>query len=360
MQRFYRISRYFLPVMFFGYVPFANLAAYEEPGGKLAAFDMAALRGSVTHSFDTLYKTAMPHREPSIGVMGAARYLLIGEGRKGVVVGIDGWLFTTEETRPLPASLSPSVAKIAEIRDTLAAHGTRLIVVPLPAKVDVQAAEASAQELSTEMAGFYADLQAKLNAAQIDTVDARTPLVELVKSKPAFFATDTHWTLDGAAAVAAAVAKSGLIPLGTAQMTRTEEPKAEFAGDLVSYVTTEGIAPMLGLDREDANPYVVAAPADTSDIFAAAQVDVVLIGTSYSANPHWSFAEALKLDLHQDVLNAAEQGLGPVKPMDTYLASDSFRDAPPKVVIWEVPLRYLTDPKLWDGHKIGEELASAN
>lgn len=126
MQRLYRMSRYFLPVVFFGYVPFANLAVYEEPGGKLAAFDMAALRGTVTHSFDTLYKTAMPHRAPSIGVMGAARYLLIGEGRKGVVVGHDGWLFTAEETRPLPASLSPSVAKIAEVRDLLAAHGARL------------------------------------------------------------------------------------------------------------------------------------------------------------------------------------------------------------------------------------------
>lgn len=217
MQSLFRMSRYFLPVMFFGYVPFANLAVYEEPGGKLAAFDMAALRGSVTHSFDTLYKTAMPHRAPSIGVMGAARYLLIGEGRKGVVVGRNGWLFTTEETRPLPASLSPSVAKIAEVRDLLAARGARLVVkVPLPAKVDVQTAEAGTPELSAEMAGFYADLLAKLNAAQVETVDARTPLVELVKTKPAFFATDTHWTLDGAATVAAAVAKSGLIPLGTA------------------------------------------------------------------------------------------------------------------------------------------------
>ncbi|MDB5658925.1 MAG: hypothetical protein JWS10_1540 [Cypionkella sp.] len=360
MQRLYRMSRYFLPVMFFGYVPFANLAVYEEPGGKLAAFDMAALRGSVTHSFDTLYKTAMPHRDASIGVVGAARYLLIGEGRKGVVVGKDGWLFTNEETRPLPVSLQPSVAKIAEIRDQLATHGTKLIVLPLPAKVDVQSAEAASPELSAEMAGFYSDLLAKLNAAHVETVDARTPLLELVKSKPAFFATDTHWTLDGAAAVAAAIAKSGLIPLGTAEMTRTEEPKTEFAGDLVSYVTTEGIAPMLGLIREDANPYLVAGTADTSDIFAAPQVDVVLVGTSYSANPHWSFAEALKLDLHQDVLNAAEQGQGPVKPMDSYLASESLRDTPPKVVIWEIPLRYLTDPKLWDGHKVGQELASAD
>lgn len=65
-------------------------------------------------------------------------------------------------------------------------------------------------------------------------------------------------------------------------------------------------------------------------------------------------------DFRGFTLDGLAQGQGPVKPMDTYLASDGFRDAPPKVVIWEIPLRYLTDPKLWDGHKIGEEIASAN
>ena len=36
MQTLYRMSRYVLPVVFFGYAPFANLAYFEEPGSKLA------------------------------------------------------------------------------------------------------------------------------------------------------------------------------------------------------------------------------------------------------------------------------------------------------------------------------------
>ena len=30
-----------------------------------------------------------------------------------------------------------------------------------------------------------------------------------------------------------------------------------------------------------------------------------------------------------------------------YLASDEVRDAPPALVIWEFPVRYLTDPTIW-------------
>jgi alginate O-acetyltransferase complex protein AlgJ len=43
-----------------------------------------------------------------------------------------------------------------------------------------------------------------------------------------------------------------------------------------------------------------------------------------------------------------------------YIASDTFRDTPPKVVIWEFPLRYLTDPALWTNPVDPVELASAN
>jgi alginate O-acetyltransferase complex protein AlgJ len=131
---------------------------------------------------------------------------------------------------------------------------------------------------------------------------------------------------------------------------------------LVSYVTSDTLAPMVGLATENVTPYIanIADEGDLGDLFGPQTVDVVLVGTSYSANPDWSFPEALKLSLKSDVLNAAAQGLGPVKPMSDYLASDAFRDAPPKVVIWEFPLRYLTDPKLWTNPVDPVELASAN
>ena len=34
--------------------------------------------------------------------------------------------------------------------------------------------------------------------------------------------------------------------------------------------------------------------------------------------------------------------------MRAFLASDTLRDTPPETVIWEFPVRYLGNQKLWD------------
>jgi alginate O-acetyltransferase complex protein AlgJ len=362
MQNLYRMSRYVLPVVFFGYAPFANLAYFEEPGGKLAPLDMDVLKGTLTASFDHAYKTAMPHRDASIGLIGAARYVLSGEGRKGVIAGNDGWLFTAEEARPVISDLAPSLKQISNIRDQLAAAGSTLVLVPVPAKVDVAATKANMPELSGKMESLYATFMDGLHSQGIDVVDTRPSLLALTDATPAFFATDTHWTLEGAKTVAQSVAASGLLTAGTTDMAIEPLPAKTITGDLVSYVTTDGMAPFVGLAPEHLLPYTANAPAtaELGDIFGAQAIDIVLIGTSYSANPDWSFAEALKLSLKSDVLNAAAQGLGPVQPMTDYLASDTFRDTPPKVVLWEFPLRYLTDANLWSDPVEPVELASAN
>lgn len=360
MQTLYRMSRYVLPVVFFGYAPFANVAYFEEPGGKLAPFDMGVLKGTLTHSFDTAYKTAMPHRDASIGLIGAARYILAGEGRKGVIAGNDGWLFTAEEARQPLADLSQSLDQMAAIRRQIEDQGATLVIVPVPAKLDIESAQVDEPELSGQMKHLYAGFMAGLKRAEIDAVDTRPALAAL--GNEAFFATDTHWTVAGAKAVAEAIAATDLIAFGQTEMTLKPLPSKTMAGDLVSFITTDTLAPLVGLAPEYVEPYQVnpTAATDMGDLFGPQAIDIVLVGTSYSANPDWSFAEALKLSLKSDVLNAAAQGLGPVKPMMDYLASDSFRDTPPKVVIWEFPLRYLTDPALWQDAAKSVELASAN
>ena len=212
MQAFYRMTRYALPVLFFGYAPFANMAYLEQPG-ELAPFDMGVLKGTLTQSFDTAYKTAMPHRDASIGLIGAGRYVLVGEGRKGVLTGRDGWLFTAEEARIPGNGLDTGLSEIAAIRTRLAAAGVDLVLVPVPAKVDVQAAQAGAPELSAMMAQLYTGFVSGLQAADVGVVDTRPALLTLAATQPAFFQTDTHWTLEGAAAVAGA----GLLPTARAE-----------------------------------------------------------------------------------------------------------------------------------------------
>ncbi len=347
MTIFLSAARLALPTLFFGYGIFANLAVFSDQRSALALPDTGLLSGGLTHDLDSLYKKDLPHMNLSFGLIGAARYALLGEARQGVIVGRDGWLFSAEEMRPMPsdADLAGIVGIVHAIRAQLAAGGTDLVVVPLPAKIDIYRDSGSDPLFGSSLEVLYADMSAGLAARGIAVVDARSVLLNTVE--PVFFATDTHWTPHGAHLVAAAVAASGAIAPGPMAFDRVDEAAKSLTGDLVSFVTTEAFAPGIGLPLETVTPVLLTAISKEADIFGEAANDIVLVGTSYSANTDWGFANALMLKLGRDVVSVAEQGLGPLKPMQAYLASADYRDAPPAVVIWEIPIRYLTDPAIW-------------
>lgn len=350
MQFILRSARYALPVAFFTYAAIFNLGYARFPGADEVPTDRTALTGALTAKLDSVYRQSLPHRDSAIGLMGALRYLAVGEGRKGVVTGRDGWLFTAEEVRPLTDDLEASLNRVARIRDRLQAAGAELVIVPVPGKLDVHVAH-SDPETARGIATLYDAFLAGLHDRDVPVLDARAALRVDAARDAAFFRTDTHWTPRGAENVARALAASGLVEPGDTGFAIQTGAETRFTGDLVAYVTTEGLAPLLGLKPEVATPYVVTADSagEGLDIFAGTESGAtLLIGTSYSANPTFSFAEALKLALRRDVLNLAVEGRGPAQPMLDYLRSADFRDAPPALVIWEFPVRYLTDPALWD------------
>ncbi|KAF0114538.1 MAG: Uncharacterized protein FD150_1503 [Rhodobacteraceae bacterium] len=350
MQILLRYARYALPVVFFGYAAVFNVEYARFPEPTEVPLDASALKGALTARLDNVYRQSLPHRDSAIGLIGALRYLTVGEGRKGVVAGHDGWLFTAEEVREAPQDISRSLDRIARVRDRLEAVGAELVIVPVPGKLDVHVAESN-PETAAGIVRLYDGFLAGLKLRGVAVLDARAVLRAEAREGLAFFRTDTHWTPGGARAVARGLATSGVIPLGTTTFAVTTVTVAQFTGDLVSFVTNENFASLAGLRPEIAAPYTAAAEGPGSgnlDIFAeTAPGATLLIGTSYSANPAWSFAEALKLALGRDVLNLAVEGEGPARPMLDYLASPYFRDAPPAVVIWEFPVRYLSDPTIW-------------
>jgi alginate O-acetyltransferase complex protein AlgJ len=67
----------------------------------------------------------------------------------------------------------------------------------------------------------------------------------------------------------------------------------------------------------------------------------VLVGTSYSANPLWNFTGALQEAFGEDVVSYATPAHGPFLPMQEYLDSADFKARAPRLVIWEMPERYL-------------------
>lgn len=347
MIMFLSAARLALPTLFFGYAIFANLTLFSQTQSVLQMPDTGLLAGGLTHDLDSLYKKDLPHMSLSFGVIGAARYALLREARPGAVVGQDGWLFSTEEVRPMPsdASLSGIIAHMQDIHAQLASSGITLVVVPLPAKIDVYRDLSPDPAFGEMLEQLYSTFTADLMADGVAVVDARRALLNPVK--PVFFASDTHWTPLGTHLVATAVDVSGMIAAGSTRFVLTQKAPKTLSGDLVSFVTTESFAPAIGLSRETVAPVELTAFGDDSDLFGTADTDIVLVGTSYSANSDWGFANALMQVLRRDVVNVAQEGLGPLKPMQAYLESADFREAPPKVVIWEFPIRYLTDPETW-------------
>ena len=71
-------------------------------------------------------------------------------------------------------------------------------------------------------------------------------------------------------------------------------------------------------------------------------VPVVLAGTSYSlrANFHGFLQQALRAE----ILNSAQDGGGFLQSISAYLADQAYQSAKPKLLIWELPERFLTQP----------------
>lgn len=79
-------------------------------------------------------------------------------------------------------------------------------------------------------------------------------------------------------------------------------------------------------------------------LLSRTSIPVTLVGTSYSArteNNVWNFDGQLEQVLGSEVMNAAQEGKGPVVPMAAYLQTRAWKTAPPQVVVWEIPERYL-------------------
>jgi alginate O-acetyltransferase complex protein AlgJ len=343
-----------LPVLFLGYAVVANYEFAAGLGKDVAEMPgnvSAYLSGEAASQIDSYYRKVMPHRVPSIDVMGAARYAIFKEGRAGVVVGNDGWLFSREEFAA-PLDRTPDLAEaetgIAEIRDALAAKGINLVVVPLPAKADVYREHLSDEVIPDDLSKLYGDFTALLDKVGVRYVDTRQPLLMAKAEGPLFLTTDTHWTPLGAAVAAGAVGETLGAAVPNAYEVSAKAPVAR-EGDLSKFIVTGEFAPLVGLGPESVTPYqATSTDTSASDIFGPSSIPYVLTGTSYSANDMWSFTDSLKGALGADVLNMAEEGKGPIAPMRTLLSSDTLTDSPPETVIWEFPVRYLGQPKLWE------------
>lgn len=339
--------------------------------------DARFLDGRMAQGFEKHYDAQFPARNFGISVWAAIDYLLFDEAQTGLVIGKDNWLFTDEEftvAEGASANVDANLALVESVRDRLAAQDIRLVVAIVPAKARIYAEQLKSRQPPALHAALYSRALEEFKAAEVAAPDLRGVLGDGKAKAPTYLRTDTHWTPHGAALAAVELARAVRAQLPAPEAPRSyqtvDEAKQQHRGDLLSFLPLDPYFSALLPPADELVPAHTEAAdgsqqglmdAPGGDLFGGSGTPrIALVGTSYSANAKWNFAGALQQALDEDVANYARDGKGPFVPMLDYLDSADFKNAPPQLVIWELPERYLpVAQKRDDGHTLAASLKPA-
>jgi alginate O-acetyltransferase complex protein AlgJ len=312
--------------------------------------------GGFAKAFEQHYEERFPAKTLGVNLWAAIDYAVFREGRPGVVIGTHDWLYTDEEFNvgdDYDSAIRANFARIDEVRRELTRQGVALIAAVVPAKARIYPEYLSTRTPASAHVELYDEALAALTASGIPTADLRGPLAAGKTREQTYLRTDTHWAPWGARLAAIEVAnvarEAGLLRSpASAYVTRVANVDV-YRGDLVSFLPldpyfAEFLPPReaIRVMKTDAAGSSNRSSSTEADLFGdSALPEVVLIGTSYSANPLWNFVGALKEALGEDVASYAREGAGPFVPMNTYLHSEDYRTQRPRLVIWEIPERSL-------------------
>ncbi|MFK8331534.1 alginate O-acetyltransferase [Pseudomonas sp. BJa5] len=324
--------------------------------GALSGFQrtaqMSVLDGKLAKAAETHYDEQFPLKRIGTNLWAALDFTLFNEGRPGVVLGREHWLFSDEEFKPIAGSdqfEQENLALIRGVHDTLQQRGVQLVLAIVPAKARLYSEYLGEQTPSTLHSDLYNEFHAQARQAGVFAPDLLAPLQSAKAHGQLFLRTDTHWTPMGAEVVAQqlaeAVSRQNLLNGEPQPFVTEQRQSAPYKGDLTNFLPLDPLfsnllPPPDTLQQRSTRPAESAAQ-DGDALFADNQIPVALVGTSYSANANWNFLGALQQALRSDVVNYAEDGHGPLLPMLKYLQSDAFKSSAPQVLIWEFPERYL-------------------
>lgn len=325
------IGYFFIAVMaIFGIISILNIS-------HITVQSEAVLNGDYTAAYEKKFDHSLPHYDVSTSLWKFVKYKVFNEGLDGVVIGRNGWLFTSEEIITDPSAdlnFDWNIDYIDNVVKRLNQDKVQVIIVPVPAKARVYQDQLKSGSYPSYKQGVYQKFITALSNNKIHYVD----LLELFNERSEsdlYFKTDTHWTSEATKITAQAILKSKLIKQGRIIFKKNDAEKINFQGDLVQYVNAKSYP------NEELGSFDLHTK-NFNNLFGEQYFPVVLVGTSYSADQRWGFEKYLKLALRYDVLNVSDKGLGPFKVMDSYMNSFEKADRKPELIIWEIPERYLT------------------
>lgn len=300
------------------------------------------INGSWAKLFESKFDKNLNHYPFSKSFWSSFSYFLFKEGKEGVLIGKDGWLFTTEEfsySDDFNENIENNLNYISFVKTKLLQNNIKLFVVPIPSKARVLENKLGKYNFPKYRIPIYGDFLKYLNDNKIPFLD----ILSKVKNDNEFFLkTDTHWSPYGARIVANELKKEIGSLITNKQNYNLLFGKIEgIEGDLMRYTINGKVANILGFKGDYIRSVNIDNNLNDDDLFGDETIPVTLVGTSYSANKNWGFESFLKNSLGVDILNMSDEGLGPFKVMKSYLKSNEFKSMKPELIIWEIPERYI-------------------
>jgi alginate O-acetyltransferase complex protein AlgJ len=334
----------------------------------LPAKDMtlsAAADGETTAAISNLLQQANPLADPLVTVDRVTAYVATGDLGARVRRGCGNWLFLTDELALHPdraANAAGHVKMVEEVAAYLKSRHIGLVVVPVPDKSRVEAAQLCGVQRPAAFAGRLGDFETQLKTGGIGVVDLLGPINAV--GGEAYYRTDTHWNERGAKAaadaVATAVRAAGLAPTQKAQFKVATDPEHERVGDLIRLAGLDNVPyPLRPRGDEEAGTVIEqSAAANVGLLDDTPAPELAVVGTSFSRRAN--FVPFLSLALTAPVENRAEDGGGVANAAIAYFAKPEFQKTPPRAVVWEIPERMIEEPVSASDAQWAATLGSSN
>lgn len=353
MSSAHKLNGYLFCLMLAGMLLYSLPAVVNFSKSQTDAFSLF-MDGKLLRKFEQRYDKDIFLRDPSVRLWADIQYRLFGEGRPGVVLGKDGWLYTNQEylvPNDLTANLNNQLERIAKVHQLLQEHGKQLVLLPVPMKLDIYAEHASSP-VDPRALELYARFVRELGQRQIDTAAVQQAFRRQRDDAELFVRTDTHWSPAGARLAAQELVRQ--YPQLRGEQPYVSRPVGEkvVKGDLLNYVQFDpNLAPQLF------KPVTIALYETTNDaqnvdedsLFGEQQQSLALVGSSYSKIDDWNFVGFLKEALQNDLVSMAVEARGPFQAMDEFTRSELLSNPHIQTVIWEFPLRTVLAQR--DGSK---------
>lgn len=301
--------------------------------------------GEMTAEIESEISTKNPLRKVAVDIWGAFEFSVFRIGYSGVLVGKNNWLFSSEEFtyhKEFMKNIQEKIEKIKSIKRKLNSKKIDLMVVIVPSKARLYSEFLGDYKRPLEWEKVHGDFLESLRRENIQVISVLAAMRSAKPKGDLFFRTDTHWTPLGSRVAAQVISKSNFLETIKTQTTQyiwVSQEKESYSGDLLKFIPVRflgGLAPKpdtLNLSKLE------NSTSSSLNLLEESAPEIALVGTSYSANPKFGFLDALKFELQADIVNLSEVGKGFISPMEKFLTSTNQKGI--KLVIWEIPERYL-------------------